>query len=131
MLLNASTTSSSLSDITQRQEYKLMQKGRTTRLTQDRIDLLNKVNFVWEAQRGGPRRHRRATVSVPPKANPVQKSAKESRGSTPSSAGRGGKGGARGGLTPPAVVARSAPASAPQPSGTGMLVYRTLEAVFD
>jgi len=95
-----------------------MQKGRTTRLTQDRIDLLNKVNFVWEAQRGGPRRHRRATVSVPPKANPVQKSAKESRGSTPSSAGRGGKGGARGGLTPPAVVARSAPASAPQPSGT-------------
>jgi hypothetical protein len=56
---------------TQRQEYKLIQRGRQSRLTQDRIDLLNKVDFVWEAQRGGPRRKRKATVAVPPKANPV------------------------------------------------------------
>ena len=57
---------------TQRQEYKLLQKGKSSRLTNDRIDLLNKVDFVWEAQRGGPRRKRKATVQVPPKANPVE-----------------------------------------------------------
>lgn len=34
--------------------------------------MLNKVDFVWEAQRGGPRRKRKATVAVPPKANPVE-----------------------------------------------------------
>lgn len=28
--------------------------------------------FIWEAQRGGPRRRRKATVQVPPKANPVE-----------------------------------------------------------
>ncbi|KAL7557493.1 hypothetical protein ACA910_019339 [Epithemia clementina (nom. ined.)] len=56
---------------TQRQEYKLMQKGRSSRLTSQRIDLLDKVSFVWEAQRGGPRRKRKATVEVPKTANPV------------------------------------------------------------
>ena len=57
--------------ILQRQEYKLLQKGRSSRLTQDRIDLLNNVNFVWQAQRGGPRRKRKAAVEVPAKPNPV------------------------------------------------------------
>ncbi|GKY98439.1 hypothetical protein MPSEU_000801400 [Mayamaea pseudoterrestris] len=57
---------------TQRQEYKLKLKGRNSRLTQERIDLLNKVDFVWEAQRGGPRRQERATVSVPAQAHPAQ-----------------------------------------------------------
>ena len=57
---------------TQRQEYKLLQKGRSSRLTDDRIDLLNKVDFIWEAQRGGPRRRRKATVQVPSRANPVE-----------------------------------------------------------
>jgi hypothetical protein len=56
---------------TQRQEYKLLKKGRSSRLTDNRIDQLNKVSFVWEAQRGGPRRKRKASVSVPEKPNPV------------------------------------------------------------
>ena len=34
--------------------------------------MLNKVEFVWEAQRGGPRRKRKATVAVPPRANPIE-----------------------------------------------------------
>ena len=33
--------------------------------------MLNKINFVWEAQRGGPKRKRRATLAVPSEANPV------------------------------------------------------------
>ena len=49
-----------------------MQKGRKTRLTRDRIDQLNKLSFVWEAQRGGPRRSKRATVCVPEKPTPVK-----------------------------------------------------------
>jgi hypothetical protein len=32
--------------------------------------MLNKVDFVWEAQRGGPRRKRKATVA--PKATPIE-----------------------------------------------------------
>ena len=40
-------------------------------MTNERIDLLNKVNFVWEAQRGGPRRKRKAAVEVPAEPNPV------------------------------------------------------------
>jgi hypothetical protein len=39
-------------------------------LTDDRIRLLNQIDFVWEAQRGGPRRKRKATVAVPPRAKP-------------------------------------------------------------
>lgn len=78
---------------TQRQEYKLIQRGRQSRLTQDRIDLLNKVDFVWEAQRGGPRRKRKATVAVPPKANPVDMGklrAKATRGKPTNAATAGG-----------------------------------------
>jgi hypothetical protein len=47
-----------------------MMRGRSTRLTQDRIQRLEKAKFVWEAQRGGPRRQRRAIVCVPTQANP-------------------------------------------------------------
>jgi len=43
---------------TQRQEYKLMKDGKPSRLTPERIQLLNAVDFIWEAQRGGPRRKR-------------------------------------------------------------------------
>jgi hypothetical protein len=34
--------------------------------------MLDKVEMIWEAQRGGPRRKRKATVAVPPKATPVE-----------------------------------------------------------
>uniref|UniRef100_A0A7S4M8C4 Helicase-associated domain-containing protein n=1 Tax=Odontella aurita TaxID=265563 RepID=A0A7S4M8C4_9STRA len=37
---------------TQRQEMKLLKEGRPTRLTEDRIHLLNDGGFVWESQRG-------------------------------------------------------------------------------
>ncbi|CAB9511185.1 helicase [Seminavis robusta] len=40
----------------QRQDYKLFQKGRPSRLNQHKINLLSRVGFVWEAQRGGRRR---------------------------------------------------------------------------
>ena len=48
---------------TQRQEYKLLRKGRSSRLTNDRIKLLDNIGFVWEAQRGGPRRRRSSANS--------------------------------------------------------------------
>jgi hypothetical protein len=38
------------------QEYKLMREGRSSRLSEERIQLLDAVKFVWEAQRGGPRK---------------------------------------------------------------------------
>jgi hypothetical protein len=57
----------------QRQEYKMLERGRSSRLTDDRIKLLNKVDFVWEAQRGGPKRKRKAAVSVPPEPKPANK----------------------------------------------------------
>lgn len=57
----------------QRQEHKMLERGRSSRLTDDRIKLLNKVDFVWEAQRGGPRRKRKAAVSVPPEPKPANK----------------------------------------------------------
>uniref|UniRef100_A0A7S1VGB4 Helicase-associated domain-containing protein n=1 Tax=Grammatophora oceanica TaxID=210454 RepID=A0A7S1VGB4_9STRA len=41
---------------TQRQEAKLGREGRSSRLNQERIDMLNSVGFVWEAQRGGGRK---------------------------------------------------------------------------
>ena len=40
-----------------------MRKGRSSRLTNDRIKLLNNIGFVWEAQRGGPRRRRSSNNS--------------------------------------------------------------------
>lgn len=51
---------------TQRQEYKLAREGLPTRLTADRIEALNTVGFVWEAQRGGPRRRKRDGSIEPP-----------------------------------------------------------------
>jgi hypothetical protein len=51
----------------------MLERGRSSRLTDDRIKLLNKVDFVWEAQRGGPRRKRKAAVSVPPEPKPANK----------------------------------------------------------
>lgn len=53
-----------------------MLRGRNTRLTPERIQKLDSVGFVWEAQRGGPRRQQRATVSVPAQAHPVKLSSK-------------------------------------------------------
>lgn len=38
---------------TQRQEYKLLLGGRSSRISQERIDKLNEIGFVWEAHRGG------------------------------------------------------------------------------
>jgi hypothetical protein len=35
------------------QEYKLLRDGRISRLTEERVQLLNALEFVWEAQRGG------------------------------------------------------------------------------
>lgn len=49
---------------TQRQEYKLMKDGRPTRLTKERIQLLENAGFVWEAQRGGSRK-KRTWKSIP------------------------------------------------------------------
>lgn len=39
----------------QRQEYKLLQKGKASRLTDERIQKLKAIGFVWEAKRGAPR----------------------------------------------------------------------------
>ena len=74
---------------TQRQEYKLIQSGRQSRLSDDKIALLDDINFIWEAQRGGPRRQRKATVVVPSKPNPVDARKIKTKAAT-----RGGKAGA-------------------------------------
>jgi Helicase associated domain len=44
----------------QRQEYKNLLRGRTTRLDENRIRLLNRVGFAWQLQRGGRRRQLKA-----------------------------------------------------------------------
>lgn len=44
----------------QRQEYKNLLRGRTTRLDENRIRLLNSVGFAWQLQRGGRRRQLKA-----------------------------------------------------------------------
>jgi len=41
---------------TQRQEYKNLLKGKSSRLNEERIRLLNDVGFAWELQRGGRKR---------------------------------------------------------------------------
>lgn len=46
----------SLCFVSQRQDYKLYNKGRPSRLTAEKIAKLDAVGFVWEAQRGGRRR---------------------------------------------------------------------------
>eukprot|EP00551_Chaetoceros_affinis_P011838 CAMPEP_0203674320 /NCGR_PEP_ID=MMETSP0090-20130426/15753_1 /ASSEMBLY_ACC=CAM_ASM_001088 /TAXON_ID=426623 /ORGANISM="Chaetoceros affinis, Strain CCMP159" /LENGTH=400 /DNA_ID=CAMNT_0050540173 /DNA_START=178 /DNA_END=1380 /DNA_ORIENTATION=- len=43
---------------TQRQEWKSFKLKRQSRLTQERISLLNDIGFVWEAQRGGNRKRK-------------------------------------------------------------------------
>jgi hypothetical protein len=45
----------------QRQEYKNLIKGKTSRLNDKRVELLNSLGFAWELQRGG--RRRRLTVN--------------------------------------------------------------------
>jgi hypothetical protein len=45
----------------QRQEYKNLIKGKTSRLNNKRVELLNSLGFAWELQRGG--RRRRLTVT--------------------------------------------------------------------
>ncbi len=50
---------------------------------------MDDVDFIWEAQRGGPRRKRKATVAVPSKPNPVDARKIKTRTAT-----RGGKAGA-------------------------------------
>lgn len=45
----------------QRQEYKNLIKGKTSRLNERRVQLLDSIGFAWELQRGG--RRRRLTVS--------------------------------------------------------------------
>lgn len=47
---------------TQRQEWKAYTLNRSSRLTQERVSLLSKVGFVWEAQRGGARKRKKAKV---------------------------------------------------------------------
>lgn len=44
---------------TQRQEYKLLLKGKPSRMTPGKIQKLNEINFVWEAHRGGKHPHYR------------------------------------------------------------------------
>lgn len=36
----------------QRQEYKLFKQGKKCRITAERVQALNAIGFVWEAQRG-------------------------------------------------------------------------------
>eukprot|EP00566_Odontella_aurita_P010264 CAMPEP_0113580570 /NCGR_PEP_ID=MMETSP0015_2-20120614/30763_1 /TAXON_ID=2838 /ORGANISM="Odontella" /LENGTH=422 /DNA_ID=CAMNT_0000484807 /DNA_START=250 /DNA_END=1518 /DNA_ORIENTATION=- /assembly_acc=CAM_ASM_000160 len=73
---------------TQRQEMKLLRDGRPTRLTAERIHLLNNVHFVWEAQRGGPKKRNNydgwssfplgeASVSTSPASHPAVSSQAE------------------------------------------------------
>lgn len=89
----------------QRQEYKLIRKGRQSRLTEERVDLLNKIDFIWEAQRGGPRRKRKATVSVPSKPNPVHGEKVRSRlGASRGKLGSMMRGGAHAFASPPASI---------------------------
>lgn len=45
----------------QRQEYKLLQKGKPSRLSRERIGSLDAIGFVWEAKRGAPRQ-----IMMPP-----------------------------------------------------------------
>ena len=47
----------------QRQEYKNLIKGKTSRLNNERVSQLSGLGFAWELQRGG--RRRRLTVSSP------------------------------------------------------------------
>lgn len=56
---------------TQRQEYKLLREGRSSRLNSEKIKKLEEIGFVWEAQRGGPRRKKHSGPDSPPRP-PIQ-----------------------------------------------------------
>lgn len=58
LLLTNAPSSNTHSLVLILQEYKLLREGRSSRLTLERINLLVNINFVWEAQRGGPRKRR-------------------------------------------------------------------------
>lgn len=60
---------------TQRQEMKLLKEGKPTRLTEERIHLLNDGGFVWESQRGkrGGRKKKRKSTSTGAAASPSAK----------------------------------------------------------
>jgi hypothetical protein len=49
----------------QRREYKLLRKGLPSRLTHDRLQKLEKINFLWKAGRGGPRVQRDSAAGSP------------------------------------------------------------------
>jgi hypothetical protein len=49
---------------TQRQEFKNMNKGRTSQLNEHRIGLLNELDFAWEVPRGGRRRQLISTTEA-------------------------------------------------------------------
>lgn len=65
-----------------RQEYKLLQKGLQSRLSEDRLRKLNDVGFIWEALRGGPRRQKsvREVVPMEPRASNTVSKAHRSKG---------------------------------------------------
>lgn len=54
---------------TQRQEMKLLKEGRPTRLTEERIHLLNDGGFVWESQRGKRGGRKKKRKSTDPNGN--------------------------------------------------------------
>lgn len=47
----------------QRQEYKLLQQGKKARISLEKINALNAVGFVWEAQRGSNRNRKKRKQS--------------------------------------------------------------------
>ena len=48
---------------TQRQEWKLYRSSKQSRLSDEKISMLNSIGFVWEAQRGGARKRKTCTAS--------------------------------------------------------------------
>ncbi|CAB9496724.1 helicase [Seminavis robusta] len=64
----------------QRQEYKNLLRGRTTRLDENRIRLLNSVGFAWQLQRGGRRRQLKARSSSGSKGSDGDSSGSEKEG---------------------------------------------------
>lgn len=77
----------------------MIQGGRQSRLSDEKIAQLDNLDFIWEAQRGGPRRERKATAVVPSMPNPVDaRKIKENAATRGGKAGvsvRGGRGGVR------------------------------------
>lgn len=60
---------------TQRQEWRQIKSGRTSRLTAERLRLLNAIGFTWEAPRGGVRRRKRG-ISIGTSVDMPNQSAK-------------------------------------------------------